>query len=69
MPESLHWPVLRTPVTLLAAWRRAMGNTIRGNAIERPRVEPAEVAASMNLFAKEVLPHFRRRHNTRVKRS
>jgi hypothetical protein len=46
-----------------------MGNTIRGNAIERPRVEPAEVAASMNLFAKEVLPQFRRRHNTRVKRS
>jgi hypothetical protein len=33
-----------------------MGNTIRGNAIERPPVEPAEVAASMNLFAKEVLP-------------
>jgi hypothetical protein len=29
----------------------------------------AEVAASMNLFAKEVLPQFRRRANTRVKRS
>lgn len=46
-----------------------MGNTIRGNAIERPRVEPAEVAASMNLFAQEVLPQFRRGDNTRVKRS
>jgi hypothetical protein len=34
-----------------------MGNTIRGNAIERPG-EPAEVAVSMNLFAKEVPPQF-----------
>jgi hypothetical protein len=35
-----------------------MGNTIRGNAIEGPVVEPAEVAASMNLFAKEVRSNF-----------
>jgi hypothetical protein len=46
-----------------------MGNTIRGNSIERPSVEPAEVAASMNLFAKEVLPQFRRRDSMRAKRS
>jgi hypothetical protein len=38
-------------------------DTIRGNAIVRPGVEPAEVAASMSLFAKEVLPQFRRRDN------
>ena len=45
-----------------------MGNTIRGNAIERPGAEPAEVAGSINLFAKEVLLQFHRRDNMRAKR-
>ena len=46
-----------------------MRNTIRSNAIEMPGAKPAEIASSMNLFASEVLPQFRRRDNMRAKRS
>jgi hypothetical protein len=34
-----------------------------------PRTDPDKVAAGMKLFAKEVLPHFRRKGRARLKRS
>jgi alkanesulfonate monooxygenase SsuD/methylene tetrahydromethanopterin reductase-like flavin-dependent oxidoreductase (luciferase family) len=34
-----------------------------------PGADPAKVSASMKLFAKEVLPHFRRKGHAKAKRS